>query len=75
MPRYIIERVWDPMEEEEIATKGALSKRILTEERQFSQVKWEHSHVVYGRGRSAEVLLRLFLARHETHTGARGDAW
>lgn len=46
MPRYMVERAWDPMEEEEIATKGALSKRILMEERQFSQVTWEHSHVV-----------------------------
>lgn len=48
MPRYLIERVWDPLEEEEMATKGPLSKRILTEGGQFSQVAWEHSHMVMG---------------------------
>ncbi len=46
MPRYLIERVWDSMHEEEMAAKGPLSKRILTEDEQFSQVKWEHSHMV-----------------------------
>ena len=48
MPRYLIERVWNPMEEEEMAAKGPLSKQILMEERQFSQVAWEHSHMVMG---------------------------
>jgi Protein of unknown function (DUF4242) len=48
MPRYLIERVWDPLEVEEMAAKGPLSKRILTEEEQFSQVTWEHSHMVMG---------------------------
>ena len=48
MPRYLIERIWDPLEEEEMATKGALSKRILAEGVQFSQVAWEHSHMVMG---------------------------
>jgi Protein of unknown function (DUF4242) len=46
MPRYLIERVWDPMKEEELASRGALSKRILTEDEQFSQIVWEHSHIV-----------------------------
>ena len=70
MPRYLIERVWDELEDGG-ATKGRLSKRILTENPQFSPIVWEHSHVVIGRGRSAEVLLRLFLAQHRAHTGAR----
>jgi Protein of unknown function (DUF4242) len=47
MPRYLIERAWNSMQEEEMAAKGPLSKRILTDE-QFSQVAWEHSHVVMG---------------------------
>ena len=34
------------MQEEEIAAKGPLSKRILTEDEQFSGVAWEHSHMV-----------------------------
>src|SRR4029077_16128959 len=46
MPRYLIERVWDSIDEEEMAAKGPLSKRILTEDEQFSPVTWEHSHVV-----------------------------
>jgi hypothetical protein len=46
MTRYLIERAWDPMEEEEMEAKGLLSKRILTENEQFSAVVWEHSHVV-----------------------------
>jgi hypothetical protein len=46
MPRYLIERAWTALEEEEMASKGALSKRILTEDEQFSAVVWEHSHMV-----------------------------
>jgi Protein of unknown function (DUF4242) len=46
MTRYLIERVWDPMEEEEMSAKGPLSKRILTENERFSGVVWEHSHTV-----------------------------
>jgi hypothetical protein len=45
MPRYLIERVWDPIEDEERERKGAVSKQILTDER-FADVVWEHSHVV-----------------------------
>jgi hypothetical protein len=46
MPRYLIERAWDSMQEEEMAAKGPLSKRILTEDKQFSRIVWEHSHMV-----------------------------
>jgi len=46
MPRYLIERVWNSLQEEEMATKGPLSKRILTEDGRFSEVTWEHSHMV-----------------------------
>jgi len=46
MPRYLIERAWDELEEEEMAAKGPRSKQILTENAQFSPVTWEHSHVV-----------------------------
>jgi hypothetical protein len=47
MPRYLIERVWNIAQEEEMAAKGPLSKQILADER-FSPVEWEHSHVVMG---------------------------
>lgn len=46
MTRYLIERVWDPMEEEEMAAKPPRSKRILQDNEQFSNVVWEHSHTV-----------------------------
>jgi hypothetical protein len=46
MTRYLIERVWNPLEEEEMAAKPPLSKRILEENEQFSNVVWEHSHTV-----------------------------
>ena len=46
MTRYLIERVWDPMDEEEMASKAPLSKQILTGDERFSPVVWEHSHTV-----------------------------
>ena len=46
MARYLIERVWDPIEEEELSAKGPLSKKILEDNEQFSPVVWEHSHTV-----------------------------
>jgi Protein of unknown function (DUF4242) len=46
MPRYLIERAWDPMDDEERAATGPRSKRILSENEQFEPVAWEHSHVV-----------------------------
>jgi hypothetical protein len=46
MTRYLIERVWDPMDEEEWSAKGPLSKEILKANPQFSPVVWEHSHTV-----------------------------
>jgi len=46
MPRYLIERTWDDMQEEEMTAKGRLSKQVLTENPQFSPIVWEHSHVV-----------------------------
>ena len=46
MTRYLIERVWDPMDEEALSAKGPRSQRILTEEERFAPVVWEHSHTV-----------------------------
>jgi hypothetical protein len=44
MPRYVIERLFDPMDEELMDQIGELSKKILDED--FPQIRWEHSHVV-----------------------------
>jgi Protein of unknown function (DUF4242) len=46
MPRYLIERVWDSLQEEEMAAKGPRSKQVLADNPQFAPVTWEHSHVV-----------------------------
>ena len=35
MTRYLIERAWDPIEEDEMSSKGPLSKKILEENERF----------------------------------------
>jgi hypothetical protein len=44
MPRYLIERVFDDLDDEEMKELGARSKRIGIED--FPEIQWEHSHVV-----------------------------
>lgn len=44
MPRYVIERAFDPLDEEMQEQLGAISKQIIAE--RFPQIRWEHSHVV-----------------------------
>jgi hypothetical protein len=44
MPRYLIERRWDDMDDAELEAAGAASKKIAMES--FPQISWEHSHVV-----------------------------
>jgi hypothetical protein len=44
MGRYLIERTFDEVDEEQLRAIGARSKAIATE--QFPEIVWEHSHVV-----------------------------
>lgn len=44
MPRYLIERVFDDVDDEELNELARRSKRIGTED--FPEILWEHSHVV-----------------------------
>lgn len=44
MPRYVIERSFDPLDEELQEKIGGLSKKIIAE--RFPEIRWEHSHVV-----------------------------
>lgn len=44
MPRYLIERIFGEIDEEQLRDIGARSKRIAVED--FPEVTWEHSHVV-----------------------------
>ena len=76
MTRYLIERVWDPMEEEEMSAKGPLSKQILEDNEQFSSVVWEHSHTVMdedGRLKSFCVYSSPSTDLIREHAGLLGD--
>jgi hypothetical protein len=42
--RFLIDRVWDPMDEAELEKMAGVSKRLIDE--QFYDLVWEHSHVV-----------------------------
>lgn len=44
MPRFIIERSWDDMDEQAMDEAATRSKRIA--EQRFPEIRWEHSHVV-----------------------------
>ncbi len=46
MPRYIVERTWDDLDEEAMDQAGARSKRIAEE--RYPEITWEHSHVAVG---------------------------
>lgn len=47
MPKYLVERVWEPMDEEELAKMAILSKRIIDES--FHDITWERSQVAIDR--------------------------
>ena len=44
MAKYLVERVWEPMDEEELAKMAVLSQRIIDES--FHDITWERSQVV-----------------------------
>jgi hypothetical protein len=44
MPRYLIERTFDEMDEDELSALGQRSADIIRAD--FPEIKWEHSHVV-----------------------------
>jgi len=46
MPKYLVERVWDVLDEEELAKMAVISKRIIAEG--FDDVSWERSDVAVG---------------------------
>ena len=43
MPRYLVERAFDPCTQEELDATVVRSKRLLGDD--FRDVTWEHSHV------------------------------
>ncbi len=44
MPRYLIQRLYDPIGDEEMQDMALRSKSLIIEH--FPDVVWEHSHVV-----------------------------
>lgn len=44
MPRYLIERNFDPIDDDLMDRLGERSKEILDE--RYPKIRWEHSHVV-----------------------------
>ena len=44
MPRYVIERTWDDMDDQALDEAATRSKRIAQE--RYPEITWEHSHVV-----------------------------
>jgi hypothetical protein len=44
MPRYLISRIFDELDEDEQNELGSRSRRIIDED--FPEITWEHSHVV-----------------------------
>jgi hypothetical protein len=43
MTRFLVERVFDPMSEEELIATNVRSKQIILDD--FEDITWEHSHV------------------------------
>ena len=43
MPKFLVERVWDPMDEAELEKMAVLSRRIIDES--FTDITWERSQV------------------------------
>ncbi len=54
MPKYLVERVWEPMDEVELTKLAVLSKRIIDES--FQDITWERSQVTIDR----EGVIRTF---------------
>ena len=44
MPRYLVERAFDPCTQQELDATVVRSKRLLLDA--FTDVTWEHSHVI-----------------------------
>lgn len=44
MPRFLLERVWDPMDEDDLARMAVVSQQAIDE--QFPDLTWERSLVV-----------------------------
>ena len=67
MARFLINRVWEPMDEAELGKMAGVSKRLIDE--QFVDLVWEHSHVVTDAEGADPFVLRVRRARRAAHQG------
>src|SRR4051812_5770853 len=73
MARFLINRVWEPMDEAELQKMGSVSKRLIEE--RFTDLVWEHSHVVTddeGQVRSYCVYSAPTMQRIKDHSAVLG---
>ena len=73
MPKYLVERVWEPMDEEELAKMAQLSKRLIDDT--FTDLTWERSQVVTDESgviRTFCVYAAPSLARVHEHSAVLG---
>lgn len=54
MTSFLIERVWEPMDEEELTKMAVLSKKIIAD--QFPEITWKRSQVAVNE----EGVIRTF---------------
>ena len=74
MPRYLVDRAWDPMDEAAMSETAAMSARLI--EAQFPDIVWEHSHVVMddeGTVHTFCVYAAPTIERVREHAGALGQ--
>ena len=73
MARFLINRVWEPMDEAELQKMAGVSKRLIDE--RFTDLVWEHSHVVTddeGQVRSFCVYSAPSMQRIKDHSAVLG---
>ena len=71
MPRYLIERRFELISEEEMAETARRAKRVTSE---FPEVTWEHSHVVVDEG-GAVTSFCIYEAPNEGIVRRHADAF
>ena len=69
MPRYVIERDFGQVSEDDLQEVAARSK--VTASEHFPDIRWEHSHVCAGDDGDGQELLRLRGAERGPGAGAR----
>jgi hypothetical protein len=70
MPRYLISRVFDDLDQEEQDQLGTRSRRIIDQD--YPEITWEHSHVVTDQAGTLRTFC-VYDAPNEDLIRAHGD--